>query len=265
MFTELLLLSTKASRVNGQPSLNSNPCANMNEAYESVTILPLPVKRSPRFIDRTGLPYGRLKVLGYGGRNRIGQSNWVCQCECEEILMVFGGNLHSGHTTSCGCALIDAITKHGEGGKNQSNGARSPEYQVLAGILQRCFNPNHVSFRYYGERGVTSKWTSLDQFEDFLSCVGRRPSVDHSLDRFPNKNGNYEPGNLRWATEQQQQSNKRNNVYVTYLGDTLCMREMARKHNVSYETFSYRIRQGWNIHNAITTPCKPYSRRNASI
>jgi hypothetical protein len=263
---ELLLFSTKASPLTGWPSLNSSHVFAMKEASETLQPLPLPVKRSPRFIDRTGKVYARLTVVGYAGPNRIGQSNWICDCECGTRLMVFGGNLHSGHTLSCGCLLHDRTTKHGEGGRSEGNG-RSREYQALACILQRCLNPNHPSFKYYGERGITvcEDWNTLEKFPAFLAHVGRRPSKQHSIDRWPDKNGNYEPGNVRWATAQQQQSNKRNNVYVTYQGDTLCMRAMARKHNVDDVTFGKRIRDGWTVDQAITTPCPPYQRRHASI
>lgn len=268
MTLELLLFSTKASPLTGWPSLNSSHVFAMKEASETLQPLPLPVKRSKRFIDRTGKVYARLTVVGYAGPNRLGQSNWICDCECGTRLMVFGGNLHSGHTLSCGCLLHEKTTKHGEGGKNQSEGGRSPEYQALCGILQRCLNPNHRGFEDYGGRGITvcEEWNSLAKFPAFLAYVGRRPTKDHSIDRWPDKNGNYEPGNVRWGTEEQQQGNTRKNVYVTYRGETLCMRAMARKHNVSYETFSVRIRKkGWDVQKAITTPCPPYHRRRASI
>jgi hypothetical protein len=84
----------------------------------------------------------------------------------------------------------------------------TPEYKAWENLRNRCRNPNNPKYEYYGGRGVT--WHPLfDSFSEFFKEVGLRPSSGHSIDRYPNNNGNYEPGNLRWATIEQQNLNLR--------------------------------------------------------
>jgi hypothetical protein len=80
-------------------------------------------------------------------------------------------------------------------------------------MKQRCCNPKNGSYYKYGGRGITvcNEW--MASFEAFLEDVGKRPSMAHTLDRFPNNDGNYEPGNVRWATIEQQANNKRPNIW----------------------------------------------------
>jgi hypothetical protein len=94
---------------------------------------------------------------------------------------------------------------HGE----STRGGPTPEYTVWALMKQRCNNPRSTAFFYYGARGigVCERWTN--SFEAFLADMGRRPSPQHSIDRYPDNDGDYEPGNCRWATKQEQQVNKK--------------------------------------------------------
>jgi hypothetical protein len=86
---------------------------------------------------------------------------------------------------------------------------RTPEYQTWANIIKRCTNPKTPNYRYYGGRGIAicSRWR--DSFQAFLADMGRRPSPRHSIDRYPNNDGHYEPGNCRWATAKEQRQNQR--------------------------------------------------------
>jgi len=99
---------------------------------------------------------------------------------------------------------------------------------------------------------VCEEWNTMSKFPAFLAHVGRRPSPKHSIDRWPDNNGNYEPGNVRWATIEQQASNTRRNKYVTFNGETLCQRAMAKKHGIDPTTFRYRITHGWSIEEALS-------------
>ena len=96
------------------------------------------------------------------------------------------------------------LFRHG----HATDDGRTAEYEAWHSMIQRCTNPKNPGWKNYGGRGikVCSRW--LD-FVNFLADVGRKPSPKHSLDRFPNNDGNYEPGNVRWATKSQQQSNQR--------------------------------------------------------
>src|SRR5690349_17126667 len=97
-------------------------------------------------------------------------------------------------------------TTHGNAIRKQ----RTPEFNAWANMIQRCTNPRCPEFKRYGAVGIRicARW---QEFANFLADVGPRPSAEHSLDRFPNNNGNYEPGNVRWATAAEQQANLRTN------------------------------------------------------
>ncbi len=83
------------------------------------------------------------------------------------------------------------------------------EYPIWAAIKDRCLNPNNQSYKYYGGRGIKIFIDWENSFESFFNYIGKRPSPKHSIDRI-DVNGNYEPGNVRWATIKQQANNKRN-------------------------------------------------------
>lgn len=226
-------------------AVDSNaPCAIMQN---------MNTKRGGRFIDRTGKIYGELTVVSVTRKNSRNQYFWKCLCSCGKTCEVFSGNLNSGHTISCGCKK--GKWKHGEGGSiNFVN--RSPEYQTMCSMLQRCFNPRAKSYKYYGGRGITvcKEWNSLEKFPAFLKSVGRRPSRKHSLDRWPDKNGNYEPGNVRWATAKEQNSNTRRNIMLKFRGDHLCRKHMAEKHGMTVSCLIKRLASGMSVEDALTTP-----------
>lgn len=85
-----------------------------------------------------------------------------------------------------------------------------PEYKVWSGMIQRCTNQSQACYSYYGGRGITvwPLWVGRGGFQRFYADVGPRPDAQHTLDRIDN-DGNYEPGNVRWATQDEQASNKR--------------------------------------------------------
>lgn len=154
-------------------------------------------------LDLSGDRYGRLRVLSL---KSTGPRTWLCQCDCGETCVVLGSHLRSGHTCSCGCLAREPGTsnrlKHG----HKTGAGRSPEYSSWRNMIARCTNPKNNRFRYYGARGigVCTRWLL---FVNFLADMGSRPPGT-SLDRYPNRHGNYEPGNCRWATPHEQEQNK---------------------------------------------------------
>lgn len=152
-----------------------------------------------------GQQWGRLSVLSRAKNDHNGQARWLCKCECGTMTIVRRMDLRTGNTTSCGCARIDqgraaglASKKHGQYG--------SRSYRTWKAMKERCLNPNHLAFHRYGGRGVTicDRWS--ESFENFFADMGERPA-GLTLDRI-NPDGNYEPGNCRWATPSEQRRNQ---------------------------------------------------------
>lgn len=155
--------------------------------------------RTSIITDRTGERYGRLVVVEQTpGRSVGGQVLWVCRCDCGNVRVLNGNALQSGNTKSCGC-LTHGRPKHGMSG--------TAEYRAWKAMKERCLKPNNPRYADYGGRGITIHPDWVASFEAFFSVVGRRPDGT-SLDRIDNE-GNYEPGNVRWATASQQANNKR--------------------------------------------------------
>lgn len=126
----------------------------------------------------------------------------------------------------------------------------------------RCIYPTHVSYHLYGGRGikVCERW--MNSYAAFISDMGEAP-IGMSLDRFPNNNGNYEPGNCRWATNHQQGLNRSQNVRYTHNGETLTQSEWASRLGIDKSSLLQRIASGWPLAKALTQKPRKYSRRTS--
>src|SRR5580765_1025660 len=150
--------------------------------------------------------------------------------------------------------------KHG----HARNGAKSREYSVWSDMINRCYNPNIKIYKHYGGRGITvcDRW--LESFQNFLKDMGPRPNNKMVIDRYPNMNGNYEPGNCRWATRVESGRNTRRNRFLTAFGETKTIIEWSKddRCKVNYVTLNSRINQSkWNHEQAISTPPTPNNDR----
>ncbi len=170
---------------------------------------------------------------------------WLCECSCGKTATVQAQLLKSGRTKSCGHlrkTVSAAKIKHGA---SRSSG-RTSEYSTWKAMKARCYNVKNKRYANYGGRGITvcDKW--LNSFTDFLRDVGYRPGKEYTLDRI-NNNGHYEPGNVRWATQTQQQRNRAVARQLTINGVTKPLAEWAEEYDIPPAIVRQRIdREGLN-------------------
>ncbi len=150
-------------------------------------------------------------------------------------------------------ANITGKTAHGQAGKTS-------EYNTWCAMKSRCNNPNNQDYKIYGGKGirVCERW---NKFENFIFDMGIKPSAKHTLDRYPNKNGNYEPSNCRWATAKEQARNTSINVNITFHGETLCVSEWAERLGVDNSVLQQRLKT-WPLKDALTKPLVKTRKRN---
>jgi len=171
-----------------------------------------------KFLDVVGQRYGRLVAI-----ERVpdsGRTTWRFRCDCGTEQNIRLDSVRRGQTQSCGCLNLEAASDTGRKtivnaiAANRTNGwpsrthgkSRTPIHRTWRAMLNRCYNQNVPEYRYYGGRGISvcERW---HKFENFYADVGDRPN-GLSIDRI-NNDGNYEPGNVRWATRLQQARNRR--------------------------------------------------------
>ena len=150
-----------------------------------------------------GERYGRLLVVAEVEHSKKAR-RFACLCECGTRKVVFGGNLRRGYTRSCGCLNQEERSKRRTHGQT-CDGMFTPEYRAWRQMLARIRAKTGRNYLWYGARGITvcERWL---KFENFLADMGKRPP-GMTIDR-KNNDGNYEPGNCRWATSYQQGHNK---------------------------------------------------------
>ncbi len=210
-----------------------------------------------------GSVFGRLTVISEPFQ--IGKyKEWrvLCRCECVVEKTVMSRNLLKGLSRSCGCQKGSpgipriASRKHG----HCSEGASSNTYERWRHAKARCIDPKCDSYPEYGGRGIKMCDRWLHSFENFLSDMGECPD-GMSIDRFPDTNGNYEPGNCRWANPVQQANNRRSSRYIEAFGERLTIAEWSRKQGISHRAISNRLKNGWPTEKALTEPPVPQSER----
>jgi hypothetical protein len=143
------------------------------------------------------------------------------------------------------------MERHG----HASRGHRSREYQIWVGMIARCHNEKHTSYRDYGGRGITVGARWLDSFVLFLADMGKCPSPGHTLDR-RNNNLGYFKKNCRWVTQRVQGRNRRDNVFLTANSETLVLTEWAERLGVSENALRLRKAKGWSDAEIVGVPVK---------
>lgn len=171
----------------------------------------------------------------------------LCRCVCGTERVVTASSLRSGRRKSCrACGAKRSAIKHVRHGHFR-NGIRSPEYMAWESMRQRCLNPKGA---YHARFTVFEEWLGPGGFQRFFAHVGQRPSSEHTLDRIDN-NGNYEPGNVRWATWHEQAKNRRDTRFLTIDGQTRCVTDWAEISGIKRKTIYERLRRGWEPERAV--------------
>lgn len=215
-------------------------------------------KRIP--IDLTGQIFGRLTVTSeaeatYSIAHRVGGDTrqrlrwWHCTCACGNTVTIRQSSLQIGRSQSCGCwhkeRVAEVATTH--------NMSKSYIYSCWCAMKRRCYDPNFISYPYYGALGITVCQRWIENFEAFLEDMGLPPDETYTVDRI-NTYGHYEPENCRWATEEQQHNNTRSNIHIEFQGQSLTLAQWSRKLGISYQALVYRYHAGWLTADMFTVP-----------
>jgi hypothetical protein len=205
--------------------------------------------------DLAGKVFGRLTVLSYSHTIKPkGRSMWNCICECGNSICTLGDSLTSGSTISCGCFRKETTAK-----RSLTHGAtightETPTYAIWIGMKQRCLNPNSKAYYLYGGYNPPVKiHPSWMDYAVFHRDMGDCPE-GLSIDRFPDPNGNYEPGNCRWGTDIEQANNRRDNHRLVLNGKDQTISEWSRELDFGPGVLLYRVTHGWAVEQALTTP-----------
>lgn len=214
---------------------------------------------------KVGDRFGRWEVVGDSvSRNASRDKMYPCRCECGTLRDVREPSLRSGRSTSCGCRCRERTAPRPEP-RNLHGHSRTTEYRTWQAMKTRCYNPRTERYHRYGGRGikVCDRW--LNSFENFLADMGPKPGPEYSIDR-ENNDGDYRPGNCRWATQTEQQFNRSdsgpnkkpktvtrkwerdrppNTIYLEHAGKRQSIRKWAKETGIPTSTIRWRHRQGW--------------------
>lgn len=210
--------------------------------------------------DEIGNRYGRLVVLRRSDLQSNGhETRWVCVCDCGGNAEPKGSSLRSGVTKSCGCLhrerLATSCLSHGL--------SNSRSYGTWGDMIRRCRDENNPQYESYGGRGISVCERWLSSVENFFADMGERPE-GMKIDRIDN-DGNYEPGNCRWATQATQSFNRRNTLRIEVDGVIMNTAEIVKKYGVPYQVLTRRLRWGWTGDQAAKTPWGVQERRAGRV
>lgn len=207
--------------------------------------------------DITGEKFGKLFVLSFSYTENK-RAFWNCECECGKVKAIRSHDLLAGKVNSCGCLKVEQARQRNYKHGHSVRGAKTRAWDIWRGMTERCRNPNHASWSNYGGRGikVCRRWL---EFSNFLADMGE-PEKGFFLDRI-NKDGDYCPQNCRWANKDTQARNTSRNILLTYSGKTQCLTDWAKEYGIIRGAIEHRLKRGWSIEEALTTPVTRYATR----
>ncbi len=219
-------------------------------------------------LNLTGKTFGNCKFISEAPSRKqpngatVRYSNWMC-LRCGNEFVAANSWVISGNTKSCGCLDRERTAAMGRANRvhGHAAGSTSRTLKAWSSIKQRCLNKADEHFPRYGGAGITICQRWVDSFAAFLEDMGECPP-GLEIDRYPNKTGNYEPGNCRWATDLQQSRNKTNNHVVAIRGVSGCLSEVCERLGADYVRVQHRLNAGWSIEAAFFKPPRRYRRKS---
>lgn len=202
--------------------------------------------------DLAGQVFGRLTAIEPVSSAYGKGVTWLCRCACGNTLNVLASGLRSGNSRSCGCFQRDRASQT----KTEHGLSNHPLYRLRGDIIKRCTNPKANNFKNYGGRGIKlyDEWRhNFQAFFDYVSKLEHYGEKGYTFDRI-NNDGNYEPGNVRWATRIQQSHNSRKVKMITYNGETKPIAEWARIVGINRLLLGARLKANWTIECALFSP-----------
>lgn len=195
-------------------------------------------------INLIGQKFGRLIVIKDLGTKGYGERYWECICECGNHINVSHASLFRGNTKSCGCLHREQLAQRNKETAKWGGDSENPKYEriyrIWGAMRNRCYSPLNEHYDLYGGRGicVCDEWLDWNNFKNWALSNGYEEHL--TIDRI-NGNGNYEPGNCRWATYEQQMNNVSTNRRVTYRGRTQTLSEWCKELDLDYSRTQSRL------------------------
>lgn len=187
--------------------------------------------------EHEGKKFGRLTAIRKGAPHK-----WFFLCECGNEKEIVYEDVKQGKTTSCGCFRSEATSERLSSHGHANRGAQTRAYRIWCAAKTRCTNPNTPGWDRYGGRGITMCDRWINSFEAFLDDMGEPPE-GMIIDRIDN-NGNYEPGNCRWATIEEQSINKEKVTKVEWEGKTYTLKSYSKLRGVGYTSMWKFMKKG---------------------
>ena len=213
------------------------------------------MSKGQNVVRMEGQRIGALVVLRRAPSER-GKAKWFCRCDCGMECSKFGYLLRQQRVKSCGIGGCQWWNFLPPGNMR----AHPLEWSSWASMIERCKGLEAKTKRNYLDRGITvcERWKD---FKNFFVDMGKRPTRAHTIDRYPDNNGNYEPGNCRWATKKQQAQNTRSNIFVDFMGEKIKLSELSDKITFEEPCVRGRLKNCWTLLEALCIPINKYKRK----
>jgi hypothetical protein len=201
--------------------------------------------------DLTNERFGKLIAIEFVGYDKRRNALWRCRCDCGNEIIAPCKKLNEGMKKSCGC-LGNGI--HPRTSKIKRNGIYARLHRIWSGMKRRCYSKNTINYASYGGKDITlcEEWRhNFTSFCEWAMANGYNDSL--SIDRI-DSNGNYCPENCQWATRQEQSANRKSVVLIEYNGEKMTSADWSKKIGGNSGLVGRRLKIGWSIERAITTP-----------